>query len=155
MAGGWLTVVVTSAVIGVCLLKKGHYVDTRKHLAEADAVFAGDPDSIAEATPPSLDPKQPTAVVLVGRHLGVSMHALVWVQRLFPHYKNFIFLAVGEVDAQSYEGQQHLRRLQETIQTSLRYYTDSSHGTKSSFAGGLEKHLHVAFAINCTGSERT
>jgi hypothetical protein len=44
------------------------------------------------------------------------MHALVWVQRLFPHYSNFIFLAVGEVDAQSYEGQQHLNRLQQTIE---------------------------------------
>jgi hypothetical protein len=53
------------------------------------------------------------------------MHALLWVQRLFPHYKNFIFLAVGEVDTQSYEGQQHLRRLRETIETSLRYYSQA------------------------------
>ena len=55
------------------------------------------------------------------------MHALVWVERLFPHYKNFIFLAVGEVDAQSYEGQQQLRRLQETIETSLKYYVSYCH----------------------------
>jgi hypothetical protein len=72
-------------------------------------------------------PNQPTAVVLVGRHRGVSMHALIWVQRLFPHYKNFIFLAVGEVDAQSYEGQQHLRSLQNTIDASLRYYIRYCH----------------------------
>jgi hypothetical protein len=58
-AGGWLTVVVTSAVIGVCLLIKRHYVETRQHLAEADAVFAGDPDSIQDAMPPSLDPNSP------------------------------------------------------------------------------------------------
>jgi len=142
MAGGWLTVVVTSAVIGICLLIKGHYVEIRKHLAEADAVFAGDPDCIAEATPPSLDPKQPTAVVLVGRHRGVGMHALLWVQRLFPHYKNFIFLAVGEVDAQSYEGQQHLRRLQETIETSLRYYTEYCH------SHGLPAESRAAFGTD-------
>src|ERR1700757_3677291 len=73
---------------------------------------------IPSQRPQLLHPKQPTAVVLVGRHLGVTKHALVWVQRLFPHYKNFIFLAVGEVDAQSCEGQPHLRRLQETIETS-------------------------------------
>jgi hypothetical protein len=96
MAGGWLTVLVASAVIGVCFLIKGHNVETREHLAQADAVLAGDPESITEVTPPSPDPKQPIAVVLVGRHRGVSMHTLLWVQRLFPHYKNFIFLAVGE-----------------------------------------------------------
>jgi amino acid transporter len=126
-AGGWLTVVVTSAVIAVCLLIKRHYVETRNHLAEADAVFAGDPEAIPDPATPELDPKQPAAVVLVGRHRGVSMHALIWVQRLFPHYRNFIFLAVGEVDAQSYEGQQHLRRLQETIEASLRYYVRYCH----------------------------
>jgi len=134
--------VVTSAVIGICLLIKRHYVEIRKHLAEADAVFAGDLDCIAEATPPSLDPKQPTAVVLVGRHRGVGMHALLWVQRLFPHYKNFVFLAVGEVDAQSYEGQQHLRRLQERIETSLRYYTEYCH------SHGLPAESHVAFGTD-------
>lgn len=122
MAGGWLTVVVTSAVIGLCLLIKRHYVETRKNLAQADAVYAGDPKLMPSDAPLSIDASQPTAIVLVGRHRGVSMHALVWVQRLFPHFKNFIFLAVGEVDAQSYEGQQQLRLLQERIETSLRYY---------------------------------
>src|ERR1700756_4011187 len=38
MAGGWLTVVVTSAVIGLCLLIKRHYVETRKNLTQADVV---------------------------------------------------------------------------------------------------------------------
>ena len=95
MAGGWLTVVVTSAVIGLCLLIKRHYVETRKNLAQADAVYAGDPELTSFDAPLSIDPSQPTAIVLVGRHRGVSMHALVWIQRLFPHYKNFIFLAVG------------------------------------------------------------
>jgi hypothetical protein len=87
--------VVTSAVIGLCLLIKRHYVETRKNLAQADAVYAGDPELTSFDAPLSIDPSQPTAIVLVGRHRGVSMHALVWIQRLFPHYKNFIFLAVG------------------------------------------------------------
>jgi len=33
-----------------------------------------------------------------------------------------IFLAVGEVDAQSYEGTEHLERLRQTISASLDYY---------------------------------
>jgi amino acid transporter len=142
MAGGWLTVVVTSAVIGVCLLIKRHYVETRELLAQADAAFAGEPAPGDEATYRSPDPRQPTAVVLVGRHRGVGMHALLWVQRLFPHFRNFIFLAVGEVDAQSYEGQGHLERLRETIENSLRYYTEYCHqhdlGTESRLAFGTD-----------------
>lgn len=51
------------------------------------------------------------------------MHALLWVNRLFPgHFKNVIFLAVGEVDAQSYEGAEHLDHLRQTISASLAYY---------------------------------
>lgn len=51
------------------------------------------------------------------------MHALLWVNRLFPgHFKNVIFLAVGEVDAQRYEGAEHLDRLRHTISASLAYY---------------------------------
>ena len=91
MAGGWLTVVVTSAVIGLCLLVKKHYVETRLHLAQADEIYAGDPEPTTEPVPLSMDTQLPTAIVLVGRHRGVSMHALIWILRLFPHYKNFVF----------------------------------------------------------------
>ena len=62
------------------------------------------------AKPPALDPQKPTAVFFVGKNRGVSMHALLWVQRMFPdHFKNFVFLSVGEVDAQSYDGQGAMR----------------------------------------------
>jgi hypothetical protein len=45
------------------------------------------------------------------------------VNRLFPgHFKNFIFLAVGEVDAQSYDGAEHLERVRQTITASLDFY---------------------------------
>jgi hypothetical protein len=51
------------------------------------------------------------------------MPALLWVNRLFPrHFRNVVSLAVGEVDAQSYEGSEHLDRLRETITASLEYY---------------------------------
>lgn len=41
--GGWLTVLVTSAVIALCFLIKRHYSDTRAQLAKEDALFAGEP----------------------------------------------------------------------------------------------------------------
>jgi hypothetical protein len=59
------------------------------------------------------------------------MHALLWVHRLFPgQFRNFVFLAVGEVDAQSYAGPEKMQTLRETIEKSLRYYAAfcRSHG---------------------------
>jgi len=121
--GGWLTVLVTGLVIALCLYVKRHYTATRAELARADALFAGAPPLVDAGRLRPLDPSAPTAILLVGKHRGVSMHALLWVERLFPgHFKNVIFLAVGEVDAQSYEGQETLHRLQQTVGESLRYY---------------------------------
>jgi len=123
-AGGWLTVLVTSAVIAVCFLIRRHYSDTRAQLAKEDALFADVPLPAADdIAPAKLDASQPTAILLVGKHRGASMHAFLWVNRLFPgHFKNFIFLAVGEVDAQSYDGAEHLEHLRGIITSSLEYY---------------------------------
>lgn len=122
-SGGWLTVLVTGLVIAACVAIKRHYDDTREQLAKADALFAGPVPPPGAQPSTSMDPAQPTAILLVGRHRGASMHALLWVQRLFPgHFRNFIFLAVGEVDAKAYDGEEHLERLQRTISQSLAYY---------------------------------
>jgi amino acid transporter len=126
-AGGWLTVLVTSAVVALCFLIRRHYSDTRAQLAKEDALFSGAPPALsAAAAPLEPDPSLPTAILLVGKHRGASMHALLWVNRLFPgHFKNIVFLAVGEVDAKSYEGEENLQRLQQTITASLAYYVAS------------------------------
>jgi len=142
-AGGWLTVLITSGVIALCFLIRRHYTETRDQLAEADAIFSETPPATEAPDVPAIDHEQPTAIVLVGKHRGASMHALLWVQRLFPgHFKNFIFLAVGEVDAQSYEGQEHLHRLQDTIEASLRYYAASCNRHQ------LATEYHVAFGTD-------
>ncbi len=123
-AGGWLTVLVTSAVVLLCFLIKRHYSETRAILAREDALFTGETPKLDEASANLLpDPAQPTAVLLVGKHRGASMHALLWVNRLFPgHFRNMVFIAVGEVDAKSYDGAEHLARLKGTMISALDYY---------------------------------
>ncbi|MGO4153568.1 APC family permease [Cupriavidus sp. YAF13] len=142
-AGGWLTVLVTGLVVALCVFIKRHYATTRAELARADALFAGSPPLVDASRVRPLDPSLPTAIVLVGKHRGASMHALLWVERLFPgHFKNMIFLAVGEVDAQSYEGQETLHRLQQTIGESLRYYVANCQ------RHGLAADSRAAFGTN-------
>lgn len=146
-AGGWLTVLVTSGVIALCFMIKRHYDEARRQLAEADLLFAGDAPTEPPSEPatelPAPDPEQPTAVIMVGKNRGASMHALLWVQRLFPgHFKGVVFLAVGEVDAQSYEGQEQMQRLRENIENSLRYYTAHCHRY------GLATATRIAFGTD-------
>src|SRR5580692_5027965 len=148
-AGGWLTVLVTSAVVALCFLIRRHYSDTRAQLAKEDALFSGAPPALsAAAAPLEPDPAQPTAILLVGKHRGASMHALLWVNRLFPgHFKNIIFLAVGEVDAKSYEGEENLQRLQQTISASLAYYVGfcRQHGIASDYRMAFGTHPVIEF----------
>jgi amino acid transporter len=143
-AGGWLTVLVTSAVVVLCVLIKRHYGETRAQIAKEDALFAGAaPEVDADAAPEKPDPSLPTAILLVGKHRGASMHALLWVNRLFPgHFRNIIFLAVGEVDAQSYEGAEHLEKLRQTITSSLEYYVSHCrrHGIAADYRIGFGTH---------------
>ena len=154
--GGWVTILITGLVIAVCLAIRWHYSETREQLRQIDKLFSGQPMQEDSANPPALDPHKPTAVFFVGKNRGVSMHALLWVQRLFPeHFKNFVFLSVGEVDAQSYDGQGALRTLQYEIENSLRYYVNfcHSHGlaAKSCLAFGtdpVEELMKLADQVN-------
>jgi amino acid transporter len=127
MMGGWLTVLVTGAVIALCFLVRRHYSEIRTQLANEDAPFAGAAPQVDGGIPVRPDPSRPTAIVLVGRHRGASMHALLWVERMFPgRFDNMIFLAVGEVDAQSWEGAKQIDDLREMMSSSLAYYVAQS-----------------------------
>jgi len=127
--GGWLTILVTSIVIVLCILTRKHYEAFRAELSKADEAF---PDLLVDktVTPLRPDPSKPAAIILVSRHRGASMHALMWAMRLFPHYKNYVFLAVGEVDATSYDGHQKMEGLREEMQKSMSYYIEfcNQHG---------------------------
>ena len=146
-AGGWLTVLVTSTVVALCFFIRRHYSETRAQIAKEDALFAGSPPNVDDACALGApDHALPTAILLVGKHRGASMHALLWVNRLFPdHFKNVIFLAVGEVDAQSYEGAEHLERLRQTISSALEYYV--AHCRRH----GMAAEYRIAFGTHPIG----
>jgi hypothetical protein len=122
--GGWVTIVVTGLVVALCYWIRGHYRDVQKQLGRLDAVMAAMPD--APAGPPRpVDPKVPTAVMLVGSYAGLGVHALLTLQRLFPgHYKNIVFLSVGVVDAATMKGVEEVDRVRGRTEASLRQYVD-------------------------------
>jgi amino acid transporter len=120
--GGWVTILITSMVVGLCLLIHHHYADTKAKLREVEKLFN---QSIKNdvCVQKKLDPELPTAVFMVDENRGVGIHTIMWVLRLFPgHFKNLIFLSVGEVDTQSFDSDATIRSMQYKTENTLCYY---------------------------------
>lgn len=125
-SGGWLTVVVTCTVIFVCLLIKRHYNLFNKKLRQLDAQLKQ--PIVHPLTVIAVDPQQPTAVILVGKSLGIAMHTLLNVIRMFPrHFQNFVFISVGIVDVESFAGQEELEKMRNEVNENLQYFVDYCH----------------------------
>ncbi|HEV7588726.1 MAG TPA: APC family permease [Longimicrobium sp.] len=122
--GGWVTVAVTGAVVGICLLVRRHYDGVREGFRRLDEVMSGLPAAY-DGEPKPLDPRAPTAVLLVGGYGGLGIHALLSVQRLFPgHFRNFLFVSVGVIDAAAMKGIDEVDRVRERTETALRHYVE-------------------------------
>jgi amino acid transporter len=131
--GGWITVVITSAVIAMCIAIHRHYDDTKRRIRAVDAVFANTPNG-HETEYPELDAESATAVFIVGTSRGGGLHALLWVQRMFPgHFRNFLFIMARTVDSQAYGGEESIERMKALGRESLSYFVDfcHSHGLAS------------------------
>ena len=125
--GGWVTIVVTSAVVIGCFVIRRHYQQVRLNLERLNSIMEALPTT-APATPPPIDRKRPTAVLLVGGYGGMGVHALLTIQRLFPgHFTNIIFVSIGVIDAAIMKGVQEVERLRGQTQDSLRSYVDLAH----------------------------
>ncbi len=101
--GGWVTMAITLSLIALCFFIRDHYQKVRSNLARLDEILAAIPKEPAPGTL-TLDPNAPTAVLMVGGHMGLGIHSLYSIQRLFPNYfKNFIFVSVGVVDSAAFK----------------------------------------------------
>ena len=122
--GGWLTALIIGAIIGICLTIRNHYSWAKVQIRKVDEIFANQPfGSVAD--PPKPDPSLPTAVFLVGSSRGGGLHALLWVQRMFPHhFRNFIFVNARTVDAHSYGGSEDMKLMQMEANVALTYFVN-------------------------------
>jgi amino acid transporter len=126
LEGGWLTIVVTSLVVALCLAIRSHYRTVQSNLKRLNEIMGALPSG--PAAPRPIDPKAPTAVLLVGSYSGLGIHQLLTVQRLFPgHYKNFIFLSVGVIDSATMKGQEEVEAVERQTEESLERYVALAH----------------------------
>ncbi|MHB2025514.1 MAG: APC family permease [Elusimicrobiota bacterium] len=120
--GGWETMLITGVIIAVCALIKSHYVKVNQSLARLDQTLSALPTA-GHSAPAALDPKAPTAVMLVGGYGGLGVHCLLAIQKLFPnYYKNFIFVSVGVIDAAAFKGVGAVDDVRQDTEESLKRY---------------------------------
>jgi hypothetical protein len=123
--GAWVTVCVTGAIIILALFIHRHYRRVRQHLDERNHQLVIPGDIKPVENPPQLDHAAPTAVFLVSQHVGLGMELVMAVLRLFPNrFKNFVFLRVGEVDAENFGGEAKLAELKTDVRGDLTAYTN-------------------------------
>jgi hypothetical protein len=125
-AGGWLTLLITSAVVTFCWFVKGHYAVINTQVRRLDKLLTLPLTRVVKKVPP-LDPQKPTAAFLISDSIGQGMHTLLWVQRMFPnHFRNFVFMSAGVVDVGSYGSEVSLKKMQKTLAERLQYFIDFS-----------------------------
>ena len=131
--GGWMTILITALVIAVCLVVRMHYRETKDKIRMVDRVFADQPFG-THVGPVEPNPEEQTAVFIVGNSRGGGLHALLWVQRMFPgHFKNFIFINARTVDSHAYGGEGVLEQMRVEANATLKFFVDfcHSHGMAS------------------------
>ena len=126
--GAWKTVLVTGLVIFLCTRIRKHYDSVHQRMSEIEqdlgtAMFAAPKQMPAEK--PRMDPREPTAVFLVGEDAASGMHTFLWVQRLFPGaFKNFVFASVGEIDTEEFTDEARWHALRADTKKKLKQYVE-------------------------------
>jgi hypothetical protein len=149
--GGWITIVITSVLIGMALLIKKHYLNTARLLSRLDSLVEAAGYSTHE-TPatggkaPAADPRAKTAIVLVSGYNGLGLHTFLNVIRQFGGmYKNFVFIEVGIVDAGTFKGAEELENLKKRVNEDLDKYV------KLALAHGLYAEGFSSFGTDVVG----
>ena len=116
--GGWVTLLVTGALVAVAFGVKRHYESARAGLGRLQHIVEAAESSMAL---PAVAVKEvraggKTAVILVNGFNGLGLHTLLHAMRLFgDSFRRYVFVQVGVVDAGNFKGSAEVDRLREHI----------------------------------------
>jgi amino acid transporter len=154
-AGGWLTLVVTGVLVGLCFSVRRHYAKVVVAIRRLDNELADplvDFDKAAKPSVANLDeqaPKMPierespVAVLFVGGYGGLGRHALLTLLRMFPgHFKGIVFCSVAVIDSGNFKGIAEVHELEQRTQQALDKYVRYAEWlgipAESKFSTGIE-----------------
>jgi amino acid transporter len=120
--GGWVTLVITGLVIGLCYLIRRHYEKVGKAMRELGDMLSDIP-AVTPFNETPVSPKDMTAILLVSGFNGFGLHTLLSIVRSFPGvYANFIFLSVAEIDSGTFKGVAEIEALKVSVEKDLERY---------------------------------
>ena len=128
--GGWITLVVTGALVIFALYVKRHYRNTTKILKRLDTlVSAAEASSHIESdnAGPEIrfDANAKTAAIMVNGFNGLGLHTLFGVIRNFSGlFKNFVFIQAGMIDAGNFKGKDEIEHLKEYVKGEVNKYVN-------------------------------
>jgi amino acid transporter len=124
--GGWVTTVITAALVALCFAIRSHYRAVGGKVAQLStdlALETAPPVHPPPQRPDQLDPDKPTAVVLAGGYGGLGLHTLLQIPRVFPgQFQQVVFVAAGVIDAGAFKGKDELDTLRDNIERDLGRY---------------------------------
>jgi amino acid transporter len=122
--GGWLTLFVTSVLVGLCFLIHEHYQNVTRGLRKLDTLLDVIPSPGSKNTR-AVNPHTMTAVQLVSGFHGFGVNTFYSITKNFPGvYENFIFVSIAVVDSGSFKGTAELEALSKSTKKSLEKYVD-------------------------------
>ncbi|MEO6245499.1 MAG: amino acid transporter, partial [Opitutaceae bacterium] len=150
--GGWATLLVTGLLVAAAFAIKRHYQNVAAQLHRLDDFLVGarlnhahsrssanfttesNPANAGRASaarlqdPASnraLNPSDRTAILLVNGYNGLGLHTAFHIPRLFGDtFRNFVFIAVGSVDAGNFKGAADLEALRAHTAAEAERYAD-------------------------------
>lgn len=131
--GGWITLVITSALTVFCFLVRQHYKLVVRAIKRLDRELPGPEageaamtlysDALGPKAEGEPDPRTPVAVIFVGGYGGLGRHAMLTLLRMFPgHFKGVVFVSVAVVDSDSFKGASEIAALEQRTNENLDAY---------------------------------
>ena len=124
--GGWVTLVLTGALVAVAVAVRAHYDGVGRQIASLNRIT----EAAAMPTEPSRElapdkQSRRTAVVFVNGYNGMGLHTLLGAIRMFGGgFKRFIFVHIGVVDAGNFKGADEIERLRTHAREESQRYVD-------------------------------
>ena len=119
--------VIGGTVVGAHAIRR-HYGKVKDLLVTLDRQMFGVDPGATPQTPRPLDPKAPTAILLVSGFNGLGIHALLTIFRMFPgQFRNVIFVSAAVVDFDRLHGEEEVEKLKRSTEEQLKRYVEFAH----------------------------
>lgn len=127
--GGWITLLLTGALVFLSIQINNHYKKTASLFKSLDMILDSVNSSLYNNSIKSdtheieFNPKEKTAVLMVNGYNGLGLHTLLSIIKLFgKSFKNFVFIQVGAIESDNFKGVAEIVNLENKVKQDTQNY---------------------------------